>query len=157
LIQTIKKFLKSFRKPSFIYPPATNIDDILPLLQDKIDRLSNIVFRAFSEKVCTKACDYNKKILLYPFLITEQYEWLTIKIISENVSKTVYQRNPKLEIHYENGSWDTSLYFALDYLENEIKKVEQKNEEKRIKKFVEDGMKMSRIVAKLNKRFKKGL
>jgi len=47
------------------------------------------------------------------------------------VSKTVYQRNPKLEIHYENGFWDTSLFFALDYLESEIKKVEQKREEKR--------------------------
>jgi len=157
LIQTIKKFLKSFRKPSFVYPPATNIEDILPLLQDKIDRLSNIVFKAFSEKVCVKFSEYNKKILLYPFLITEQYEWLTIKIISENVSKTVYQRNPKLETHYENGFWDTSLYFALDYLEEEIKKIEQKREEKRIKKFVEDGMKMSKTVARLNKRFSKGL
>lgn len=155
LIQIFKNFLKRFQKHSFIYPPATN-QDLVPLLQDKIDRLPQIFFKAFSEKVCIKYSEYDKKILLYPFLITENYEWLTIKIISERVSKTVYQRNPELKIHYENGSWDTSLFFALDYLEKEIAKAIEKREEKRTKELEKDKLKMSKTVAKLNKRFEKG-
>ena len=153
MLKKIKKFLKRFQKPSFIFPPATN-QDLVPLLQDKIDRISDIFFKAFSEKVCIEAFEYDKKILLYPFLIEEFYQSLVIKIIKPE--KQIYCNRFAGKPHYENGSWDTSLFFALDYLESEIAKSIGKREEKRMKKFAADGTKMSKTVAKLNKKFERG-